>query len=362
MAYSTVQGVYRFDADGDWFTFSGNIDSYDGGGALKTDVWYAPEQLGLDSWDDHDSNDLIKFSSVSNNFGYGYSDLIIESYHDSYSGQTFDAIYNNYGTSLDYLSAELKAGGMIYEVGPQYRTFNSIPSGNGEASLADTIAFDSPFDELSGNNGTGGTVINIINNGGGDIAVGDIIVNSLKGTISSDVLSGIAGDKFEDDVIDGLGGDDVLTGYRGADQLNGGDGNDEVRAGNGRDVLTGGEGGDDLYGGFGQNTFTGEQDGAEDWLFLKSDHLAVNYLNGKAGNNVENKKADVIASLDSFDQIFIQGASDSQLSFKSTTHTTISGESLSGIGIYASNSLEAIYTGDNLTINQLSEMTIGVAA
>lgn len=50
MAYSTVQGVYRFDADGDWFTFSGNIDSYDGGGALKTDVWYAPEQLGLDSW------------------------------------------------------------------------------------------------------------------------------------------------------------------------------------------------------------------------------------------------------------------------------------------------------------------------
>ena len=106
-------------------------------------------------------------------------------------------------------------------------------------------------------------------------------------------------------------------------------GNDEVRAGNGRDVLTGGEGGDDLYGGFGQNTFTGEQDGAEDWLFLKSDHLAVNYLNGKAGNNVENKKADVIASLDSFDQVFIQGASDSQLSFKSTTHTTISGESLS---------------------------------
>ena len=119
---------------------------------------------------------------------------------------------------------------------------------------------------------------------------------------------------------------------------------------------------DDLYGGFGQNTFTGELDGSEDWLYLKSDHLAVNYLNGKAGNNDGNKKADVIASLDSFDQIFIQGASDSELSFGSTTHTSVSGESLSGIGIYASNSLEAIYTGNNLTVNQISEMTAGIAA
>ena len=362
MAYSTVQGVYRFDADGDWFTFSGTIDSYDGGGALKTGVWYAPEQLGLDSWDDHDSNDLIKFSSASNNFGYGYSDLVIESYHDSHSGQTFDAIYNSYGSSLDYLSAEIKADGMIYEVGPQYRTFNSGAGSNGGASLSDAIEFDSPFDGLGGNNGTGGTVINVINTGSGDISLGDIIVNSLKGTTSSDVLSGKAGDMFEDDVIDGLGGDDVLTGYRGADQLNGGAGSDEVRAGNGKDVLTGGEGGDDLYGGFGQNTFTGELDGEVDSLFLKSDHLAVNYLNGKAGNNDGNKKADVIGSLDTFDEIYIQGASDSQLSFGSTTHTTVSGESLSGIGIYASNSLEAIYTGNNLTVNQISQMTAGMAA
>ena len=215
-----------------------------------------------------------------------------------------------------------------------------------------------------GNGSSGGvtTIINIINNGQGNITVGDINVNSLKGTASAEALSGRSGNDFENDVIDGMGGNDVLTGYRGADQLNGGVGNDEVRAGNGKDILTGGEGMDELYGGFGMNTFTGEQDGYADDLYLKSDHLAVNWLTNTANNNPNGYKTDEIGALDSYDKIHIQGAMDSQLSFMDTSHVRGDGTELDGIGIYASGSLEAVYTGGNLSVQQVMSMTSGVAA
>ena len=363
MAYSTVQGVYRFDTDGDWFTFSGKIDSYDGGGALKNNVWYAPEQLGLDTWNDHNPNDLIKFDSVSNHFGYGYSDLEIESYHDTNSGLTFNDLYNGYNNGFNNLSAELKAEGLIYEVGPEENTFNINSPHSSGSSANDPIEWNNNyFREGNGSSGGVTTIINIINNGQGNITVGDINVNSLKGTASADALSGRSGNDFENDVIDGMGGNDVLTGYRGADQLNGGVGNDEVRAGNGKDILTGGEGMDELYGGFGMNTFTGEQDGYADDLYLKSDHLAVNWLTNTANNNLNGYKTDEIGALDSYDKIHIQGAMDSQLSFMDTSHVRGDGTELDGIGIYASGSLEAVYTGGNLSVQQVMSMTSGVAA
>ena len=81
---------------------------------------------------------------------------------------------------------------------------------------------------------------------------------------------------------------------------------------------------------------------------------------GKSGNNEGGKKADEIASLDAIDNIFIQGAADSQLSFDNVTHTHADGDVLTGIGIYASNSLEAIYTRGDLTMTQIMQMTSGV--
>ena len=41
-------------------------------------------------------------------------------------------------------------------------------------------------------------------------------------------------------------------------------------------------------------------------------------------------------------------------------HYSNLGETLDGIGIYASGTLEAVYVGDNLSISQLETMTQGI--
>ena len=181
-----------------------------------------------------------------------------------------------------------------------------------------------------------------------------------SGGASDDVLKGYSGDNFGADLLDGGDGDDDLTGYRGADFLNGGAGNDILRAGNGRDILSGGNGTDVFYGGFGLNTFENELDGEIDQLYFRSDQWAENWLYGSAGNSPNGEKADKIEMLDEFDQIYIQGVSTSQLSYGSVDHNSNLGETLSGIGIYASGVLEAVYVGDNLSQSQIEAMTRGI--
>ena len=181
------------------------------------------------------------------------------------------------------------------------------------------------------------------------------------GTSSSDSLKGYSGDNFGADLLDGGEGADTLIGYRGADFLAGGAGNDELRAGNGRDIITGGAGSDTMYGGFGLNTFEDEADGAADSLYFKSDQWAVNWLNGKAGNNPNGEKADTLVELDPFDSIYIQGVKTEDLSFKRVVHRRVrqGWTSQWGIGIFASGYLEAIYIGDDLSMSQIEEMTEG---
>ena len=154
------------------------------------------------------------------------------------------------------------------------------------------------------------------------------------------------------DYMSGSYGDDVLTGYRGADDMWGSDGDDLLRAGNGADMIWGGRGSDILYGGFGKNTFEWENDGSIDKLYFKSDQFAYNYLYGSAGNNPSGAKADIIYSLDPFDQIFIQGVTTDSLSFSRTAD---------GIGIFADGYLEATYTGFDLNVSQIEAMTSGVS-
>ena len=155
------------------------------------------------------------------------------------------------------------------------------------------------------------------------------------------------------DELLGDDGNDVLTGFRGADDIWGDAGNDLIRAGNGADIISGGSGSDVLYGGFGRNSFGGDYDGAIDELYFKSDQWAYNYIYDSAGNNPNGTKADTIYRLDSFDRIYIQGVSTSDLSFANVDD---------GIGIYADEYLEATYTGGNLSTQQLQSMTFGVAA
>ena len=140
----------------------------------------------------------------------------------------------------------------------------------------------------------------------------------------------------------------------------GGNGDDLLRAGNGRDVIDGGEGSDTMYGGFGLNTFEDANDGEIDEIFFKSDQHAFNWIYDKAGNSPNGEKADKIGELDEFDEIFVQGVETEELDFGNVVHYSNLGETLDGIGIYASGTLEAVYVGDNLSISQLESMTQGI--
>ena len=180
-----------------------------------------------------------------------------------------------------------------------------------------------------------------------------------KASDNGDILEG----KQRDANVDGVVGS-VLTGGKGSDRIQamagwdiveGGEGNDLVRAGNGRDILSGGSGKDELWGGFGWNTYKGDKDGSEDLLVIKSDEWQVNPLNGKAGNNPDGSKCDIIEELDSIDKIIIQGVNTSDLRFEAN----VKGQGLTGIGIYAKGALEALYTGGDLTVAQLTAMTTG---
>ena len=170
----------------------------------------------------------------------------------------------------------------------------------------------------------------------------------------------LRGSSDVDDVLIGDESDNKLVGVRGKDILIGGDGGDELRAGNGRDIINGGDGSDTMYGGFGLNTFEDADDGEIDQLFFKSDQHAYNWIYDKDGNSPKGEKADKIMELDPFDEIFVQGVETEELDFQNVVHYSNLGETLDGIGIYASGTLEAVYVGDNLSISQLESMTQGI--
>ena len=110
------------------------------------------------------------------------------------------------------------------------------------------------------------------------------------------------------------------------------------------------------------NIFTGERDGAVDTLSFKSDQYLWNWLYGKAGNNTDGSKLDVIHSLDVIDKIRVEGVETSQLSFEAISNFSSPTGNYSGIGIYSDGFLEAIYTGSDLSASQLQSMTVGVDA
>ena len=182
-------------------------------------------------------------------------------------------------------------------------------------------------------------------------------VNVVEGDLDGNT---VIGSTTTHDFLVGYGGNDYLQANRGRDSLFGGSGNDELRAGNGRDVINGGDGMDDLYGGFGLNTFEEGLDGEVDSLFFKSDQHAYNWIYDKAGNSPNGEKADKIMELDEFDEIFVQGVETEELDFQNVVHLSNLGETLDGIGIYASGALEAVYVGDDLSISQIESMTQGI--
>ena len=155
-------------------------------------------------------------------------------------------------------------------------------------------------------------------------------------------------------LFQGGAGNDIISGRAGWDVLDGGAGRDLIHGGNGRDILSGQAGADELHGDFGWNTYKSERDGFTDLIAIKSDQWLVNWLYNKAGNNPNGEKCDIIQGLDQSDSIKIIGCSSQDLSFSEAT-----AHGLSGIGIFAKGSLEALYTGGDLSITQLTGMTSG---
>ena len=170
-------------------------------------------------------------------------------------------------------------------------------------------------------------------------------INYSSGEVAGSVVSG------------GTGNDDI-KGYAGWDFLDGGAGDDLIHGGNGRDIISGGAGRDELHGDFGWNTYKSERDGVSDLIAVKSDHYLVNWLYGKAGNSPNGEKSDIIEGLDSIDKIKLIGVDTSEITFAAN----ISAKGVTGIGIYGKGILEALYTGGDLTLGQITQMTSGDAS
>lgn len=188
-----------------------------------------------------------------------------------------------------------------------------------------------------------------------------IAVNrELTGTANSGVLQAKQIEKNSwtgptGSVITGSSSNDIIRGLAGWDILDGGNGDDLIHGGNGRDIIDGGSGSDELHGDFGWNTYKEERDGSIDLIAIKSDQKLSNWWYGKAGNNSDGRKADIIEGLDPIDQIKIIGVAKSDLSFKES----VSHKGVTGVGIYANGILEALYTGGDLSAQQISVMTTG---
>jgi len=235
------------------------------------------------------------------------------------------------------------------------------------ASAPDTPTTSSSTNSLSGKEGDdtilGTTLNDTIDGKGGDdkivAGVGDDTVmggsgsDTLLGGFGNDVLNG--GAEPIADFLYGEEDNDYLAGGGGPDQLYGGIGNDEIRAGHGKDTISGGNGADILYGGGGTNTFLSEADGSIDQLYVMSDFRGHAFDWGRNHGGIN---ADIITEIDANDRITILGTSDSALTFRAVAAGTYN-QTLSGIGIFDGDSLEALYIGSNLNASQLDSMTTG---
>jgi len=176
----------------------------------------------------------------------------------------------------------------------------------------------------------------------------------ITGGNNNDYLNGGFG--VEKDYLFGGAGDDFLGGGGGPDILYGMEGDDEIRGGHGKDTISGGGGIDRLYGGGGANYFISEEDRARDVFFIQSDFRAHEFDWGRNHGGVN---ADIIEEMDTGDKIIILGTSTDRLSFVEIADGSRYSQPVGGIGIFDGASLEALYIGDNLNLNQLRAQTLG---
>ena len=186
-----------------------------------------------------------------------------------------------------------------------------------------------------------------------------IKVNKIvQASNNGDTITAEAPEKFVPaigSVLNGGRQKDIIQGKNGWDIIDGGSGSDFIHGGNGRDVITGGVGGDELWGDFGLNTFKSERDGQKDLVVIKSDHYVYNWYNDSYTNNPNGERTDFIEGLETWDRIRVTGGYKQDLRFaENVTHM-----GQTGIAIYLKDSLEALYTGNDLSLDQIKNMTDG---
>ena len=183
----------------------------------------------------------------------------------------------------------------------------------------------------------------------------------FQGTSKADWIIGndgynIINAKGGNDYLQGGVGNDRLNGSKGNDFLEGGAGEDIIYGGKGNDTLQGGNGADILHGSLGQNTFSNTADGSTDIINIQCEQQSGKKRRRKAKNKKQGtNNIDIIEGLDVNDQINLIGAENKSISVQETIAL---GET--GVGIFAKGSLEALYTGDELSSAQLLDMTTGL--
>jgi Ca2+-binding RTX toxin-like protein len=298
------------------------------------------------------------------------------------------------GFSLDLLNAKINKAKLARKGDPNTILFSwdsqgspikltdlgaAVNSGNQDAVLnlflggTDTLLAEyenvdiTPLDKLENVTLTGANV-KLTGNAVANVLKGNALNNEIRCGSGDDEARGFDGN----DSIYGDDGNDKLYGGKGDDRLFGAllndiffgeEGDDAMRGGNGRDTLTGGSGRDELQGDFGRNQFVDNKDSESDLLVIKADQTLVNPLFGNVDNS-GGTRCDLIGKIDAIDKIIIQGVTTAKLTFQAGYSWTEPGTTTTYVGtaIFADLKLEALYTGGDLTLDQLKAITTGDAS
>lgn len=169
-----------------------------------------------------------------------------------------------------------------------------------------------------------------------------------------------------DDLIIGSKGSDIIFGMDGSDYLVAGQGDDIIEGGKGNDFINGDTGADLIKGGLGWNIIQSGVDNVRDMIYVSAD---------SATSREPGTLADIIVDINENDQLFIDGAKDSTLTFvDNVTHPKAGQFNLSaplydplitpivysGVGIYSNGLLEAIVTTPGATSSNVDQFTTGI--
>jgi hypothetical protein len=104
----------------------------------------------------------------------------------------------------------------------------------------------------------------------------------------------------------------------------------------------------------GSNQFFSSADGVSAWVLITRD--------GSTKPRRNRGTVDEIVELGPEDRVGILGASTRRLRFRSTVINSTAYGSLDGTGIYVGKRLEAVYTGGELSQDDLRDLSVGLPA